>query len=190
MPWKDVCVRGRPAGGRVREDDIPKGDDPTLHNAGGPSPGILKFVDEVVRHVPPGFPTKPIDFPVNCAVQTYPGYGAADVHYEGRAADVFFWYTKPAERVFGDWLFDWCVANCETYLIQGVKFGERQWFSEMARGMVVPLNDGGDHMNHVHVELNGDGAAMNYPHIALPRGAGGPNMFRLPKGGWIRRGGS
>jgi len=95
MAWKDVCVRGKPAGGKVRQDDVNKGDPPSQHNAGGPSPGILIFIDEVVRIPPPWqWPQKPSDFPsASCRVDTYPGKGKSDVHFEGRAVDVFLDYT-------------------------------------------------------------------------------------------------
>jgi hypothetical protein len=159
MPWKDVCKRGRPAGGRVRQDDVKRGDPPGDHDAGAPSPGILRFIREVVRATPnPNVPAKPDGFPETCTVQTYPGHQAADVHFEGRAADVFISYQKEDSRVFGDWLFNWCFQNCTVYNIQGVIFGDRQWFSESHGGQVFTRPQH-DHYDHVHVELNGDGAA-------------------------------
>ncbi len=161
MPWKDVCKRGNPAGGKVRQDDVKKDDPPKDHDAGGPSPGILAFINEVVKAPPPWrIPEKPSDFPVNVRFETYPGHSASDVHFEGRAADVFFKITDANEKRWGDWLFDWCVANCTIYLIQGVIFGDRQWFSEMHGGQVFKRGQG-DHNDHVHIELNGDGAAKN-----------------------------
>jgi hypothetical protein len=158
MPWKDVCRRGQPAGGRVRQDDVKRSDPPDAHDAGGPSPGILNFINDVVRSDPPWHtPEKPADFPTGCRVDTYPGYGASDVHFEGRAADIYISYTKPSEKVWGDWLFDWCVDNCKIYQIQGVIFGDRQWFSETHGGQ-VSVRTPHDHYDHVHVELNCDGA--------------------------------
>jgi hypothetical protein len=161
MPWKDVCRRGNPAGGRVREDDVKTGDDPAGHDAGGPSPGIVRFLDEIVFNVP-GWndPPRPGDFPTNPRVETYPGHGAADVHFEGRAADIYLSYISPAERVWGNWLFDYCVQNCSAYKIQGVIYGDRQWFSEVRGGQEFP-RPVADHYDHVHVELNCDGAADN-----------------------------
>ena len=75
MAWKDVCVRGKPAGGKVRQDDVNKGDPASAHNAGAPSPGILIFIDEVVRNPPPWqWPQKPSDFPsAGCRIDTWPG---------------------------------------------------------------------------------------------------------------------
>jgi len=138
MAWKDVCVRGHSVGGRVREDD-PKGGDADSHNAGGPSPGIEKFILEVVRMTPGvNTPPKPIDFPPNVFVDTYPGRGGIDVHFEGRGADVGFSVLVPAEKVWGDWLFDWCVANCTIYKVQEVIFGTRCWFAEKDAGRVMP----------------------------------------------------
>jgi hypothetical protein len=164
MAWKDVCVRGKPAGGKVRQDDVNKGDPPSQYNAGGPSPGILIFIDEVVRIPPPWqWPQKPSDFPsASCRIDTYPGKGKSDVHFEGRAADVFLDYTDSDGKRWGDWLFDWCVDNCKIYQIQGVIFGDRQWFSETKRGVVF-ARDAKDHYDHVHIELNGDGAATGQP---------------------------
>jgi hypothetical protein len=159
MPYRDVCIRGRPAGGRVRQDDVPRGANPADHNAGGPSWGILGLIQGVIRDTPiPNDPPQPGDFPNDCRVDHWPGRGNADVHLEGRAVDAFFNYRDPTERVWGDWLFDWCVANCELYGIQGVIFGDRQWFSEMHGGRVFPRQDGGLHYDHVHIELNCDGA--------------------------------
>lgn len=158
MPWRDVCRRGRPAGGRVRQDDVKRSDGAAAHNAGGPSPGIVRFVHEVIRSSPPWrFPEKPDDFPTDCRIETYPGHGAADVHFEGRAADVYLSYTDTSGKIWGDWLFDWCVDNCRIYQIQGVIFGNRQWFSEVRGGAVFPRTQH-DHNDHVHVELNCDGA--------------------------------
>jgi len=158
MPWKDVCVRGVPAGGKVREDDIKSGDAPSAHDAGGPSPGILNFIAKVIAQDPSqNTPAKPADFPQTPHIDTYPGRGNADVHFEGRAADVFLSFNDPKESVWGNWLFDWCVANCQTFSIQGVIYGNRQWFSEAHGGQVTPRNDTG-HMDHVHIELNCDGA--------------------------------
>jgi hypothetical protein len=165
MAWKDVCKRGRPArGNMVREDDITSGT-AAEHDAGGPSPGIVKFTQEVVRTTPvPNLPPKPSDFPVWCNVQDYPGHSAADVHFEGRAADVFLDKNIPVHKTAGDWLLDWCVANSQKYKIQGVIFDTRQWFSEkgevLANGGLPIVYSKGDHWNHVHVELNGDGAAL------------------------------
>jgi hypothetical protein len=165
MAWKDVCVRGKFAGGKVRQDDVNKGDPASAHNAGAPSPGILIFIEEVVRNPPPWqWPQKPSDFPsASCRIDTWPGMGNADVHYEGRAADVFLDYTDSDGKRWGDWLFDWCVDNCKIYQIQGVIFGNRQWFSETNRGVVFARDDGKKHYNHVHIELNGDGAATGQP---------------------------
>ena len=161
MAWHDVCKRGRPAGGKVRQDDVNGSDPPSLHDAGGPSPGLLIFINEVIRIDPPWrYPPKPDDFPSgSCRLDTYPGRGAADVHFEGRAVDVFFNYNDPKGRVWGDWLFDYCVENCRTYQIQGVIFGARQWFSETRGGIEFPRG-AADHYDHVHIELNGDGAAL------------------------------
>lgn len=173
MVWKDVCVRGIPAGGKVREDDLPKNPQKDQHDAGDPSPGIEKLIREVVRSVPfPNTPAKPSDFPTGVLIQTYPGRGAPDVHLEGRAADIFVWNTKPNEKVWGDWLFDWCVANCVAYKIQGVIFGHRRWFSEYRGGIETVYTDI-DHENHVHVELNCDGAALSTAPPAAPSGLAG-----------------
>lgn len=156
MAYRDCCVRGRPAGGRVREDDIPSGAASSAHNAGGPSPGIVQFVQEVVRGVPfYNTPPKPAGFPSGCRVDTYPGRGNADVHYEGRAADVYIDYKT--QQAYGDWLFDWCVTNCTYFHIQGVIWGPRKWYSEVNGGREFHYS-GADHYNHVHVELNCDGA--------------------------------
>lgn len=172
MAWKDVCRRGHPAGGKVREDD-PGGGTLASHDAGGPSPGILKFVREVVRMTPtPNFPPKPASFPSGCLVQDYPGRGAIDVHFEGRAADVFLNIDNPVEKEAGEWLLDWCVANCRLYQIQGVIFDKRQWFAET--GEVLAAGNRpipyllGDHGNHVHVELNCDGAALSAGGAPVP----------------------
>jgi hypothetical protein len=89
----------------------------------------------------------------------HPGRHNADVHLEGRAADVFLNYHDSTQRAFGDWLFDYCVANCERYKIQGVIFGRRQWYSEMNNGREFARTQG-DHNDHVHVELNCDGANL------------------------------
>src|SRR5437588_3226552 len=167
MPWKDVRRRGRSVGGKVRQDDVrlAPGEKISDHNAGGSSPGIEKFVSEVVRLTPtPNFPSKPFDFPVSCKVETYPGRGNADVHFEGRAADVYLLVSDAVQKRAGEWLFDWCVANCVKYQIQGVIYDHRQWFSEKpevtrAGGRPIPYG-GTDHWNHVHVELNCDGAAL------------------------------
>jgi hypothetical protein len=160
MAYKNVCIVGSPAGGRVREDDIPGGASAAAHDAGGPSPGILKFIDEVVRALPnPNVPPKPTSFPPHVDVDTYPGRGNADVHFEGRAVDVSLNYSS--QQAEGDWLFDWCVANCTRYRIQGVIFGPRQWFSEAAGGSVT-VRGKHDHFDHVHVELNCDGANLSY----------------------------
>jgi hypothetical protein len=103
------------AGRRVRADDV-HGTDAAAHDAGAPSSGILKFIREVVRGGPPSAtPPKPDDFPGSTLVETYPGHSAADVHFEGRAADIYLDYTDAAQRPFGDWLFEFCVAKCETY---------------------------------------------------------------------------
>ena len=160
MPWNDVCVPGRWVGGKVRQDDVRRGAIAADHDAGDASPGILQFVQEVVRNVPyVNDPPKPADFPVGCRVDTYPGRGHADVHFEGRAADVFMDYNT--QQADGDWLFDWCVQNCQYYKIQGVIWGPRQWFSEMHSGNPFRRPQG-DHNNHVHVELNCDGANQAY----------------------------
>lgn len=162
MAWRDVCVRGRPAGGRVRQDDVPRGAERTAHDARGPSPGILRFIREVVAGSPSLAPQKPHTFPSGLRIETYPGtrHAFPDVHFEGRAADVYLSFRDPKQREYGNWLFDWCVANCRVYKIQGVIFGDRQWFSEMAGGRILPRRDGEAHYNHVHIELNGDGAAQ------------------------------
>jgi hypothetical protein len=168
MVWKDVCKRGRPGGGRVREDDV-HGGTAASHDAGDASPGILKFIKEVVVMTPArNIPPKPAGFPTACRVEMYPGQSAADVHFEGRAADVFLLVSDPTEKEAGEWLFDWCVENCEVYQIQGVIFDNRQWFSEKgecirAGHKPIPANSKQktDHQNHVHVELNGDGAALS-----------------------------
>lgn len=163
MAWRDVCVRGKLIGGRVREDQPPRGSDPKMHDAGAMSPGIEKFIREVVRSTPSAnTPPKPSDFPAWVFVDGYPGRGNADVHFEGRAADIHLWSTKPNEKVWGDWLFDWCVANCTIHKVQGVKFGTRRWFSEEAGGKET-VNTDGQHFNHVHVELNCDGASLGVP---------------------------
>jgi hypothetical protein len=160
MPYKDVCVCGHAAGGRVREDD-PRGSDAASHDAGGTSPGMLKFLAEVVNATPlNNVPPKPLNFPANVRIETYPGRSAADVHFEGRGADIFFNYADTTQRTFGDWLFNWCVANCATYKIQGVIFGKRKWFSELHMGKVNENYQGGDHLNHIHIELNCDGANL------------------------------
>ena len=160
MPYHDVCVVGTPAGGRVREDD-PHGSNASAHNAGGVSPGLQKFLDEVVNATPtPNTPVKPLNYPATVRVDAYPGRGNADVHFEGRAADIFFNYNDTTQRSFGDWLFDWCVTNCTVYKIQGVIFGTRKWFSEVNQGAINTNYQGGDHLNHVHVELNCDGANL------------------------------
>jgi hypothetical protein len=174
MAWKDVCKRGRPAGGKVREDD-PKGGVPKDHDAGGSSPGILKFVREVVRMTPtPNFPAKPAGFPAGCRIDDYPGRGGIDTHFEGRAVDVFLDAGNAAEKEAGEWLFDWCVANCRLHQIQGVIYDKRQWFSEkrevLAGGGPIPYA-GGDHWNHVHVELNCDGAALSKSGATAAAGA-------------------
>jgi len=78
------------------------------------------------------------------------------------AADAFVDYTDSDGKTWGDWLFDWCVDNCKMYQIQGVIFGDRQWFSETMRGVVF-ARDKKDHYDHVHIELNGDGAATGQP---------------------------
>ncbi len=172
MPWKDVCRRGRSVGGKVRQDDVrlAPGEKISDHNAGGASPGIEKFVNEVVRLTPtPNVPPKLFDFPISCKVQMYPGRGKADVHLEGRAADVYLLTRDSAQKRAGEWLFDWCVANCLKYLIQGVIYDHRQWFSEkpevMRAGGPIRYADL-DHSDHVHVELNCDGAALWTPAIA------------------------
>jgi hypothetical protein len=164
MPWNDVCTPGRWVGGRVRQDDVARGASAADHDAGGPSPGILQFVQEVIRTSPQSNndPPKPDDFPTTCRVDTYPGRGAADVHFEGRAADVFLDYSS--QRAHGDWLFDSCVQNCEYYKIQGVIWGPRQWFSE-TRGGTPSNRPQRDHYNHVHVELNCDGANQAYYNV-------------------------
>src|SRR5260370_38352095 len=98
MPWKDVCKRGHPAGGRVREDD-PGGGTLEEHDAGGPSPGIVKFIHEVVRTTPvPNVPAKPLDFPVWCLVQDYPGRKHRDGHLEGRSAEAFPENSVPVNK--------------------------------------------------------------------------------------------
>lgn len=130
------------------------------HNAGDASPGILRFIEQVIRNTPAiNVPPKPANFPANVRVQTHPGRHNADVHFEGRAADVFFSFHDSGKRVFGDWLFDYCVANCERYRIQGVIYGTRQWFSEMNGGRIFARTQG-DHNDHVHIELNCDGANL------------------------------
>ena len=170
MPYHDVCVPGRPAGGRVREDD-PHGSIPAAHDAGGPSPGILQFVRDVVRNTPAfNYPPKPAGFPVGCRVDTYPGRSKADVHFEGRAADIYLDYAT--QQAYGDWLFDWCVQNCDYFKIQGVIWGTRKWYSEVNGGREFPYN-GGDHNNHVHVELNCDGASHPPGLVGAP-GPGPP----------------
>lgn len=129
------------------------------HNAQGPSPGIMRLLQEVVHGTPlVATPPKPAGFHTR-RIDTHPGRHNADVHLEGRAADVYFSFRNPTERAFGDWLFDYCVANCERYKIQGVIFGNRQWYSEMNRGQVFPRTQH-DHDDHVHIELNCDGANM------------------------------
>lgn len=169
MVWKDVCIRGNPAGGVVREDQ-PAKNDPKLHDAGGPSPGILKFLREVVRTTPmTNTPAKPVDFPVWVYVETYPGRGAADVHYEGRAADIYLNVDKPNEKDWGDWLFDWCKTNCTIHKVQGVIFGRRYWMAEESKGLET-VYKGTDHNGHVHVELNCDGASLGAPPPAPPAG--------------------
>ena len=156
--YKNVCVTGKPAGGRVREED-PKGTVPSAHDAGGISPGLLQFIQDVVFGTPdPNMPVKPLNFPALVSIDDYPGARAVDVHFEGRAADIYFNYNDVTERTFGNWLFDWCVANCTVYLIQGVIFGKRKWYVEKDQGKVDEKYTGGDHFNHVHVELNCDGA--------------------------------
>lgn len=185
MPWKDVCKRGRAAGGKVREDDVKlkPGEKLFDHDAGEPSPGIEKFVREVVRLTPtPNVPPKPLDFPTSCKVETYPGRGNADVHLEGRAADVYLLTTDSVQKRAGEWLLDWCVANCVKYQIQGVIYNDRKWFSELtdvlrAGGRAIsraPV----DHTEHVHVELNCDGAALWTPAMAVAA------MVSLLEGTW------
>jgi hypothetical protein len=160
MAYKDVCVCGKPIGGRVREDD-PHGSNPSSHDAGGISPGLQKFLNEVVNGTPnPNTPAKPLNFPAKVKIDAYPGRSAADVHFEGRAADIFFSYNDSTGRTFGDWIFDWCVANCTIHKVQGVIFGTRKWFSELNQGRINTNYQGGDHLDHVHVELNCDGANM------------------------------
>jgi len=141
----------------VREDDVPRSDPPSSHNAGGPSPGILRFIHEVVDGTPQiNIPPKPAGFRSRLN-DHYPGRGNADVHYEGRAVDVHLNYNSPVERAYGDWLFAYCIANCQTFQIQGVIWGPRRWFSEAHNGQVSP-EQGPDHYDHVHLELNCDGA--------------------------------
>ncbi|MCB1025496.1 MAG: hypothetical protein KDB79_13960 [Acidobacteria bacterium] len=128
------------------------------HDAGGTSPGIERFVAEVIRNpsliaVPP----RPEGFPINVAVQTYPGRYRSDISLEGRAADVYFQFNDPRERIFGDWLFDHCVQNCAKYQIQVVIFGSRQWGSEENGGRIM-RRISGDHFDHVHIEMNCGGA--------------------------------
>lgn len=199
MAYRNVCRRGQPGGGRVRQDDpaiiwdiiatfsaedqrkfnqlfrsnrdqfnyqmkqyrsthqqqvralIPN------HDAGAASPGILWFINQVVFNLySPTSPPRPPGFrSVN--VQTYPGRRNVDTHFEGRAADIFFNYTNPETRIFGDWLFDFCYENCQRYQIQGVIFGDRRWFSETMNGAITRQVQH-DHYNHVHVELNYEGA--------------------------------
>lgn len=130
------------------------------HDAGGASPGILRFIEEVVRRTPStNVPAKPGDFPIDVRIETHPGRRSTDVHLEGRAADVYFNISYPNQLRWGSWLFDYCVANCERYKIQGVIFGKRQWFSETQGGQILPRTEG-DHDNHVHIELNCDGANL------------------------------
>lgn len=202
MPYRSVCRRGTPIGGRVRQDEVSithdilqslspderrgltaiRHSNPAefrkwirqykaehrnqiqqlieSHNAEGASPGILRFINEVVRNTPPiNAPPKPAGFLNHVRVETYPGRHNSDVHLEGRAADVYFNVHDERERLFGNWLFDYCVANCERYKIQGVIFGTRQWFSE-TRGGREFLRTQGDHNRHVHIELNCDGANL------------------------------
>ena len=162
MPYHNVCRRGRPIGGKVRQDDVRllPGESLAQHNAGGASPGILRLIREVVRGTPGiNVPPKPAGFPSGVRVDTWPGRGHADVHHEGRAADVFLDYKNATQRSYGEWLFDYCVANCVRYGIQGVIYGPRQWFSEMHGGRVFARGRK-DHYDHVHVELNCDGANM------------------------------
>lgn len=129
------------------------------HNAQGASPGILRFIREIIENQPKyNIPPRPADFYYK-RIDTHPGRHHADVHLEGRAADVYYNYHNPDERRMGDWLFDYCVANCHIYKIQGVIFGRRQWYSEMNGGQVFPRTQG-DHDNHVHIELNCDGANL------------------------------
>lgn len=121
------------------------------HNAGGESPGIARLVRDIVRNVPAvNNPPKPSDFLTSVAVETHPGRCSTDVHFEGRAADVYFNVRYPDQLRWGNWLFDYCVANCERYKIQGVIFGRRQWFSETRGGQIFPRTQG-DHDNHVHI---------------------------------------
>ena len=130
------------------------------HNAGGPSPGILRFIREVIMNVPnPNVPRQPANFPKYQRIDHHPGRHRADVHLEGRALDFYIEYSDPDKRVYGDWLFDYCVINCVQYRIQGVIYGHRQWFSETNNGQIVPHRDT-NHENHVHIELNCDGANL------------------------------
>jgi hypothetical protein len=139
MTYRDVCRPGTPAGGRVREDDVHllPGETAEQHNAGGPSPGIQRFISQGVHGGPPNNnPPKPPGFPTGVVVDTWPGRRHADVHYEGRAADIYFNYDDARQRGYGDWLFNYCVANCVQFGVQGVIFGPRQWFSEVRGGQV------------------------------------------------------
>jgi hypothetical protein len=164
MAYRDVCRQGRPVGGRVRQDDVNGRDRAALHDAGGVSPGLVRFIEQVIRVSPMGRPPpKPHDFPsATVHLDTYPGRGHADVHFEGRAVDVFLHFDRPADRIHGEWLFDWCVANAELHGIQGVIFGPRQWFSEKEGGAVHPRPQR-DHDDHVHIELNCEGANLRLP---------------------------
>lgn len=175
MAWRDVCKRGRPVGGKVRGDDPPSGGKREDHDAHGPSPGIQKFIREVVRMTPvPNFPPKPASFPTGCRVDDYPGRGAVDVHYEGRAADVFLNIHNAVEKESGEWLFKWCVENCRLYQIQGVIYDTRWWFSESKQvlsGGGPSAYYKGDHEDHVHVELNCDGAALSLSGGSVAVGA-------------------
>jgi len=162
MAYRPVGHRGRWNGGLVREDDPHLRDGETVadHDAQGASPGIVWLIQRVVRTTPPGSPQKPADFPCDCHVQTYPGRHHVDVHFEGRAADVFLNSRKPEQLRAGRWLFQffqYCIEHCRTYKIQGVIFAGWQWFSEQNHGMAFRrISD--PHEDHVHIELNLDGA--------------------------------
>jgi hypothetical protein len=129
------------------------------HDAGGPSPGILRFIQEVIVNPLP-WVGQLRGFPRNNRIDKHPGRHNADVHLEGRALDFYVDYDDLAARVYGDWLFDFCYRNCVQYRIQGVIFGRRQWFSEMNNGEIRVFTRG-DHDNHVHIELNCDGANLH-----------------------------
>ncbi len=128
------------------------------HDAGGPSPGIERFIAGVIRNANLiALPPRPEGFPINVAVQTYPGRYRNDINLEGRAADIYFQYNNPKERIYGDWLFDHCVQNSARYQIQVVIFGPRQWGSESNGGRIMQRSSV-DHYDHLHLEVNCGGA--------------------------------